>query len=157
MVEKWCKTLDEGDETGTILLIFLKHLTVLIAIYLQPNLIHTDLKKGRQSSFILTSLSVNKEPKLTLPLGPEKCYSHVFHKGQSQDLFYSIFVSVICFWKPQKILILAGTQMIILPTHSPRKQSMYQLIYKALQKNSFPGFLRITWQQILEMSSSHQF
>ena len=33
---------------------------------------HTDLKKGRYSLFILTSLSVNKEPKLTLPLVPGK-------------------------------------------------------------------------------------
>ena len=44
---------------------------------------HTDLKNGPKSLLILTSLSVNKEPKLTQPLVPGKCYSQVFHKGQS--------------------------------------------------------------------------
>ena len=44
---------------------------------------HTDLKKGCSSLFILTSLSVNKEPKLALLLVLGKCYSQVFHKGQS--------------------------------------------------------------------------
>ena len=81
---------------------------------------HTYLRKGRYSLFIPTSLSVNKEPKLTLPLVIGKCYSRVSHKDQSYDHIYSIFISVM-FFKTQKILALPDMQIIILPTHSPQK------------------------------------
>ena len=40
-------------------------------------------KLVRVYSFILTSLSLNKKPKSTVPLVPGKCYSQVFHKGRS--------------------------------------------------------------------------
>ena len=65
---QWRKTLDEGDETGAVLTELSKAFDCIDhnSFMGKPNLMHRDLKKGRASLFILTSLSVNKEPKLTL-------------------------------------------------------------------------------------------
>ena len=97
---------------------------------------HTDQNKGPQSLFILTSVSVNKEPKLTLPLVHEKYYSQLYHKGQSCDQFYSIFLSAIYFSKPQKILILlAGYANDNLPyTYSSKIEDVLTNLQGASEK-----------------------
>ena len=110
----------------------------------------TDLKK-RSLEVIHSYLTKLKQIiKLTLPLVHEKFFFELFHKGQFQDYFYSIFISVICFSKFQKILIFPDMQIKTILTHTLQEQSMYQLIYTEFKKNSFSGFLQITWYQMLE-------
>ena len=47
IVEKWCKTLDEGGETGAVLTDLSKAFDCIDHNLLIPKLMHTDLRKGR--------------------------------------------------------------------------------------------------------------
>ena len=79
MAEKWLKTLDKGGETGATLIDLSNSFNCIDHNLLIPKLNNIDLKRGRYSLLILTSLSVNKEPKLTIPLVYGKYYSQVCH------------------------------------------------------------------------------
>ena len=82
MVEQWCKTLDEGGETGVVLTDLSK-----TSDCIDDNLLITKLNaygfKKRSLEFIHSYLTKRKQRKLSLSLLPGKCYSQVFHKGQS--------------------------------------------------------------------------
>ena len=83
MVEKWRKTLEESCETGSALTDLAKAFDCIDHNLLIGKLNAYGFEKRSFEFIILTSLSVNKEPKLALLLVLGKCYSQVFHKGQS--------------------------------------------------------------------------
>ena len=72
MVEKWRKTLDEGGKAGAVLTDLSKAFDCIDHNLLIAKLNGYGFEK-RSLEFIHSySLSVNKEPKLTLPLVPGK-------------------------------------------------------------------------------------
>ena len=128
MVEKWRKTLDEGGETGAVLTDLSKAfdcidhnllIAKLNAYGFEKRLLefgvffHSYLTKRKQRTKVDSAFSSWEMLLSSVP------------QGLTQDHFYSIFTSAICFSKPQKILFLPGMQMIILPTQTPQKLSMY--------------------------------
>ena len=111
MVEKWRKTLDEGSETEAVL---------------------TDLSKAFDCidhNFLIAKLYAYRSEKRSLEfihsyLTKRKQRTKVDSAFSSWEMLLSDAPQrsiLICFSKPQKILILPDMLTIILPTHTPQK------------------------------------